>query len=470
MKRTSVFFVLLLSFVTIASPAVASSIDGRELAFWWALPFAGLLLSLAIMPIIASKLWHHHFGKIVAIWSLMTLGMIIQFYSFDHALHEVLETYLHHFIQFIIFILALYVICGGIKIDIITKPDPYFNTFYLAITTFVASWIGTTGAAMLFIRPFLNVNKNRISKQHLVIFFIFLVCNVGGSLTALGDPPLFLGFLNGIDFFWPTTNLFGPFITATIPLLTMFYFFDRRVMKKENPEFFTKEHLEERFIITLKGKRNIVMLVLAVSTIVLSGIWKPDLYLDIAGVKLDYPGIARDIILLALTFASIRYGNKEVRKDNQFTWEPFLEVLKVFAAIFITAAPVLAMLKVGEEGAFTEIIKLVNTSTGPNNQLYYWITGGLSSVLDNAPTYLVFFNIAGGDPQQLMTTLSNTLVAISCGSVFMGAMTYIGNAPNFMVKSIAESNDIGMPSFFGYIGWSILILTPVLILTSLMWL
>lgn len=466
-KYTSVFLLTLFS----SLGANASSLDGTILSFWWAVPFAGILLSLALMPIIAGHFWHNHFGKIAAGWTLITLAMISYQFGLGAALHEVLLTYLHEFIPFIIFILSLYVICGGIKIDIITKPNPYFNTTFLAITTFVSSWIGTTGAAMLFIRPFLHVNEHRPHKRHLVIFFIFLICNIGGSLTAVGDPPLFLGFLNGIDFFWPTTHLFGPFLTVTIPLLVIFFFFDKQAFKKEDisSNTFKNKEDDDRFIVRLGGRRNLLLLLCAIAVIILSGILKSTKGFYIGDIFLSYPNVARDVTLLILTYISLQYGNKRVRSENHFTWGPFMEVFKVFAAIFITAAPVIAILKAGEQGAFVNLVKLVNTGDGFHNDLYYWFTGGLSAFLDNAPTYLVFFNLAGGNPTDLMGPLSHTLIAISCGSVFMGALTYIGNAPNFMVKAIAEQNRIAMPSFFGYMIWSILILVPLFILADLVW-
>ncbi|MDP4840192.1 MAG: sodium:proton antiporter [Alphaproteobacteria bacterium] len=469
LKYSILFALTLFSSLTVN----ASGLDGTTLSFWWAVPFGGILLSLALMPIIAGHFWHNHFGKIAAGWSLITLGMISYQFGLKEAFHEVLLTYFHEFIPFIIFILSLYVICGGIKIDITTKPNPYFNTTFLAITTFVSSWIGTTGAAMLFIRPFLHVNENRPNKRHLVIFFIFLVCNIGGSLTAVGDPPLFLGFLNGIDFFWPTTHLFGPFLTVSIPLLVIFYFFDKRAFKKEglhnNAFNHEDEDANDPFIVRFGGRRNLLLLLCTIAVIILSGILKSKEGFYIGGVFLSYPNVARDLTLLLLTYISLQYGNKRVRSENHFTWAPFMEVFKVFAAIFITAAPVIAILKAGEQGAFVGLVKLVNTGDGFHNDLYYWFTGGLSAFLDNAPTYLVFFNLAGGNPTDLMGPLSHTLIAISCGSVFMGALTYIGNAPNFMVKAIAEQNNIAMPSFFGYMVWSILILIPLFILADLVW-
>ncbi len=463
------FVALFLSCLVIPGPLLAASLSGEGLSLVWIVPFCGVLLSLAVMPLLASRFWHHHYGKVALGWALMSLGMILWQFGASVMISEILDTYLHHFIPFIIFILSLYVIAGGIKIDILTKPNPYFNTIYLSVTSFVASWIGTTGAAMLFIRPFLHINGQRHRKRHLVIFFIFLVCNVGGSLTAVGDPPLFLGFLNGVDFFWPTTHMFGPFLTVMVPLLMLFFFMDKRAFLKDGiPTQPLSE--DERFIIRFGGRRNFLYLLLAVSAIIMSGIWKTDLGVTIYNTKLFLPDIVRDLVLLILTYFSYVRGNKAVRKDNGFSWEPFLEVLKIFAAIFITAAPVIAILKAGTNGALSTLVNLVNTESGPDNMLYFWITGGLSSVLDNAPTYLVFFNLAGGDANQLMGTLSSTLLAISAGSVFMGALTYIGNAPNFMIKSIAEQERISMPSFFGYMIWSCGILLPVFILVSLLWL
>ena len=461
--------VMVMTLLGVMTPLFAGGLDGTSLSLYWIIPFCGVLLSLAVLPIIVSRFWHNHYGKVALMWALITLLMMYHQFGFLIMLQDVLDTYLHHFIPFIIFILVLYVISGGIKIDILTKPNPYFNVIFLGVTSFIASWIGTTGAAMLFIRPYLHINQSRRYKRHLVIFFIFLVCNIGGSLTAVGDPPLFLGFLNGIDFFWPMIHLFGPFLTATIPLLFIFFLLDRHYFKKENIDF-SPSDASDRLIFKLGGKRNLIFLMLAVSVIILSGLWKSNISFFVYRTEITLESFVRDVTLLILTYLSLTKSNREVRKKNKFNWEPFLEVLKVFAAIFVTASPVISILKAGHDGVLASLVGLVNTETGPNNMLYFWITGGLSSVLDNAPTYLVFFNIAGGEAKELMTTLQSTLVAISAGSVFMGAMTYIGNAPNFMIKSIAEKAGISMPSFFGYVLWSCCILLPIFILVSLIWL
>ncbi len=440
-------------------------LDGTGLSLLWTLPFLGVLLSLAVIPVFAHDFWEQNMGKISLVWSGVSLVMLLSNVGFNITMHVVLETYLHHFIPFMVFILSLYVICGGIKIKIDVAATPMFNVIFMLCATLLASLIGTTGAAMLFIRPLLYINDTRQNKSYLVIFFIFLVCNIGGSLSAIGDPPLFLGFLNGIDFFWATVHLFKPFVLMSVPLFILLYCFDSYYFRQEKHDH--KLHTIPK--VTIYGRSNVMILIVAVSIIILSGIFPyPDKVLCIANVNVSYTSIIRDLSLLLLTIISVKWCNKDVRHNNHFSWEPFFEVCKVFAAIFITAAPVIAMLKSGENGAFANLVTLVNDKTGPNNMLYFWITGVLSSFLDNAPTYLVFFNLAGGDPELLSHSLSNTLVAISCGAVFMGAMTYIGNAPNLMVKSIAQRRNVQMPGFFGYLLWSICILLPVLILVSML--
>lgn len=463
----SIVVLVLNSVILVPTGVWGSSLDGTALSSAWAIPFIGLLLSLSLMPIIAPRFWHTHFGKISALWALITILMIWIGFGLQTAVEDICATYIDHFIPFIVFILSLFVIAGGLRIEIITKATPFFNTLFLALAGSAASWIGTTGAAMLFIHSFLAVNKHRKTKRHLVIFFIFIVCNIGGALSAIGDPPLFLGFLNGIDFFWPTKNLFLPFLTVMSPLLIIFYLLDRYHYRQEGQLSHALD--TERFIVKISGKENIVFMFLAIASIIFSGMWHPERDLHIGILHINYPDLLRSTILLLLTVASLKMGNPSIRAANHFNWDPFKEVLKVFAAIFITASPVLAILKAGTEGPFSMIVSLVNSESGPNNEVYFWVTGILSAFLDNAPTYLVFFNLAGADPSMLMTTLAKTLIAISIGSVFMGAMTYIGNAPNFMVKAIAEQNKISMPSFFGYMGWSITILLPLFYLSAVLW-
>lgn len=448
----------------------ASSLDGTELAIYWALPFIGILLSLALLPLFAPNFWHRNYGVVSFFWGALACTMIVVSYGFTALGMELIVTYLDHFIPFIIFILSLYVISSGIFLNLQTVATPVTNTIFITIGGLLASWIGTTGAAMLFIQPFLVINKHRLRKTHLLVFYIFIVCNIGGCLSAIGDPPLFLGFLNGVDFFWPTTHLFPAFITVFIPLIFMFFLCDtyyyRKDKKAKIPELLTPSR---SISLGVEGRYNIVLLLLAVLSIILSGVFKDLGSVHFFATDLKYANLARDAFLLGLTFCSLKITRAEIRKKNNFSWFPFLEVFKVFAGIFVTASPVLAILKAGENGSLSWLVSTVNTASGPNNELYFWITGILSSLLDNAPTYLVFFNIAGGNAEVLMTTLERTLIAISLGSVFMGAMTYIGNAPNFMVKAIAEQNRIRMPSFFGYIVWSTLILLPLFYISEILW-
>jgi len=456
-----------------ASPSFAENpefgLQGEELDWLWGIPFVGILLSLAILPLIIPQIWHHHYGKIAFCWALAVIIPMIAYIGFDVALYEVLSTYLHHFLPFIILIFALYSISGGIRLHLSTPCTPLNNTCVLIVGAFVASWIGTTGAAMLFIRPLLEINNSRTYRTHTVIFFIFLVCNVGGALTALGDPPLFLGFLNGVDFFWPTLHLALPMSTILLSAAILYYGIDCYYYKKETRQTTIAAHSKQPKI-RIGGLSNVYCLLGAISAVLMSGLWDPNISFDIYHVSIKLQDIIRDIILIVLSLISLKFGCKDSRVHNAFTWEPFLEVLKIFAAIFITAAPVIVMLKAGENGAFANIVSLVNTSEGPNNQLYFWITGILSAFLDNAPTYLVFFNLAGGNAQILMGDLETTLIAISAGAVFMGALTYIGNAPNFMVKSIAETKDITMPSFIGYMVWSCTVLLPLFAFVSFVFL
>ena len=327
--------------------------------------------------------------------------------------------------------------------------------------------MGTTGAAMLLIRPLIRANSWREKKTHVVIFFIFLVANVGGSLTPLGDPPLFLGFLKGIDFFWTTSAMFLPMMVVSIILWILFYFIDSFYMKQEPNRTAPLEEAEYEKL-GLEGSNNLIILGFAVGAVLMSGIWNPHISFSVYHVEVELQNLSRDLLLVALTFTSWSLTPTEIRKRNQFTWFPIQEVAKLFAGIFVTIIPAIAILKAGKEGALSSVVGTVSTSAGdPINVAYFWATGILSSFLDNAPTYLVFFNTAGGDPIELMGDLHQTLLAISAGAVFMGANTYIGNAPNFMVKAIAEEQGIEMPSFFGYmIKYSIPILIPIFFLVS----
>ncbi len=449
------------SLIVCSSPALAADtahLDGATLGAIWAVPFVGLLLSIAVLPLAAPHIWHHHYGKIAALWALGFIAPFAALYGPEVALYEFLHVMLLDYVPFIVLLFALYTISGGVYISGDIHGTPATNTGILATGTVIASVTGTTGASVLLIRPLLRANKNRAHNVHVVIFFIFLVSNIGGSLTPLGDPPLYIGFLKGVDFFWPTIHLLEKTLVLVAILLVVFYLYDTAMYARDSKKAAPPQGNAP---IKINGWLNIFLLAAVVGAILGSALWKTDAQIVVHGVHVGFPDIVRVIALLGLAATSLLLTPMEYRRGNDFTWGPIAEVAKLFAGIFITIVPVIAMLRAGQNGAFAELLTLVTNPDGtPNNAMYFWLTGGLSSFLDNAPTYLVFFNAAGGDPQQLMGPLAATLTAISAGAVFMGANTYIGNAPNFMVKAIAEEAGVKMPSFFGYMMWSAVILLP----------
>lgn len=446
----------------------APHLDGsiENLAIYWIVPFIGILLSIAIFPLIWPKIWHHHFGKISLFWVISLIIPFLLKEGWKITLYELLHVGLLEYVPFIILLLALFTISGGVRLTGSLVGTPKINSLILLIGTVLASWMGTTGAAMLLIRPLLRANAWRQKKVHIIIFFIFLVANIGGSLTPLGDPPLFLGFLKGVNFFWTTKTMFMPMLFLVVFLLVIFFALDTHFYGKElqpNPD---DQELKK---LGLEGSFNLVLLAGVLGGVLLSGFWKPGIHYEIFHVHMELQNLIRDGILLGLTYISWKMTAQSIREANDYTWFPIVEVAKLFAGIFVTLIPAIAILKSGSHGALASVVSTVSTENGEAiNYLYFWLTGILSSFLDNAPTYLVFFNTAGGDPILLMGEMSNTLLAISAGAVFMGAMTYIGNAPNFMVKSIAEETGISMPSFFGYMmKYSIPILVPLFIIVSL---
>ena len=421
----------------------------------WLVPFVGILLSIAIFPLINEHFWHKNFGKISAFWALLfglpflivSKDISVSAYYFSHAIF--LE-----YIPFIVLLFALFTISGGIVLRGNFVGTPGLNLLFLLVGTLLASWMGTTGAAMLLIRPLIRANKWRENKTHIIIFFIFLVANIGGSLTPLGDPPLFIGFLKGVDFFWTTQHMFFPMLFVSSILMLLFYFIDNYYYNKE---LFNKP-TDEPVNFSIEGKINFILLLGVILSVILSGAYQNDFKsIHVFGNALPLSFILRDVMLLFLGILSYKITSINLRKENGFTWFPIMEVAKLFAGIFITVIPALSILK-ENQAVFADM----------SNKMYFWLTGFLSGFLDNAPTYLVFFEAAGGQPivGNLMKDIS-ILLAISSGAVFMGAMTYIGNAPNFMVRSIAEENKIKMPSFFGYMAWSFSILVPIFFIYSL---
>ena len=538
-------------------------VDGGGLSVWWILPFAGMLLSIALGPLVAAHFWHNHYGKVAAGWIAIFAVPFLASFGGD-AFYEILHIVLLDYVPFIILLTALFTAAGGICLKGSLRGSPMVNTIILLIGTVLASWMGTTGAAMLLIRPILRANAWRKHRVHVVVFFIFLVANIGGSLTPLGDPPLFLGFLKGVEFFW-TMKLLPVMAPVSVALLIIFFVVDTLMFRKEGEA----PDDGEKVPLKLEGALNFAMVGLIIGAILFSKSLGDGKFKDtsvaekmnpkievaelvmgekktalvdfvkahegetfdesnaayhtarvehlhsiadvnklrakkshdeatgvhIFGVTVPYSNLVRDGLLLLIAFISLRLtpmyrtekdehghevaaeGEEEtnVRAANGFTWEPILEVAKLFIAIFVCMIPALLILKAGVDGSLSSVILMVQNSVNdPKDMMYFWLTGILSSFLDNAPTYVVFFNTAGGDPTSLMgeggmfdISVGSTLLAISCGAVFMGANTYIGNAPNFMVKAIAEENGVKMPSFFGYMAWSAAILIPVFIVVSL---
>jgi Na+/H+ antiporter NhaD/arsenite permease-like protein len=454
-----------LALVAISWPgiALAAELDGRTLSLAWALPFVGILLSIALFPVLAPHFWEHHYAKVSAFWALLLMAALTFKAGAAATFDAVLHTALLEYIPFILLLLALFTVAGGILVRGNIHGSPGTNTALLALGAGLASLIGTTGASMVMVRPVIRANDDRRFNVHVVVFFIFLVSNIGGSLTPLGDPPLFLGFLRGVDFFWTTRHLFLETLFVTGLLLALFFALDSWLYRQEGRR---RPDPTPDQPVRVNGGANFILIAVIIAAILASATF--DLgTVAVAGIELAVANILRDLTMIAVTVASLAATPHARRDENGFTWGPIREVARLFAAIFITIIPVLAILRAGPEGVLAPVLGLVSNPDGtPNSAAYFWLTGLLSSFLDNAPTYLVFFEMAGGDPQRLMTTDALTLAAISAGAVFMGANTYIGNAPNFMVFAIARSMNVRMPGFFGYMLWSGTVLIPIFVLAT----
>ncbi|MDP6790218.1 MAG: sodium:proton antiporter [Candidatus Marinimicrobia bacterium] len=471
MVRIPIILGILSEFLSAAGTEAAPHLEGSMLSIYWVIPFAGILLSIALFPLVAPRFWHRHYGKVSFLWSSgLLLGMVFsEQIGLRVAVYELLHVGLLEYVPFILLLLSLFTVSGGIYLSGTLLGTPIVNTGIILIGTVLASWMGTTGAAILLIRPLMRANKKRTFKVHTIVFFIFLVANIGGSLTPLGDPPLFLGFLEGVDFFWTTSAMFLPMLFMAGTLLVIYYGMDSFYYAKE-PVPLTHDS-EESEKLKISGGVNFLLLGGILGSVILSGFWDPHIEFLFGGVHLKLQNIVRDVLLLTITIVSLKITSQSIRDANEFTWEPIREVAKLFAGIFTTIIPAIAILKAGENGSLSFLIQSLSNENGPVNMMYFWLTGILSSFLDNAPTYLVFFNSTGQSASELMTTYHNTLMAISAGAVFMGANTYIGNAPNFMVKSIAESGGIRMPSFFGYFfRYAVVILFPLYIIWSVIFL
>ena len=428
-------------------------------ALIWGLPFACVLLSVALLPMVAPRFWHRRMGLVMGAWVLALLIPMAALQSPRAAgllaWHAILDEYL----PFVTLLLALFTVGGGILLRGGPWGTPAGNTLLLAIGTALAGIMGTTGAAMTLIHPLLHANAHRTKRVHLVVFFILLVANAGGATTPLGDPPLFIGFLRGVPFFWPLLHLYEPLLLMAALLLAAFYVIDRRLAARD-----PVPDPPERF--HLRGLVNVALLVVVIATVLVTGVWRPG-DVTLWHVAIGRERLASMAVLLAVTAVSVAVTPKKVRAGNLFNWDPMAEVGKLFAAIFVTIAPVLAMLHAGLSGPLAGLLRLTVDAHGVERPpAIFWLTGVLSAFLDNAPTYLVFFELSGGDPATLTGALNHVLSAIAAGAVFFGALTYIGNAPNLMVRSIASHRGVRMPGFFGYMAWSCALLLPVLALET----
>ena len=471
-------------FLLSAFPAVALAAEageapdlGKVLPLWMGLPFVGILLSIALCPLISSHWWEHNEAKVSLFWALAFFIPFAMLLDFSSAFYYSLHMYIIDYIPFIILLGSLFVISGGIIVRGSLKGTPAFNSILLVIGTLLASWVGTTGASMLMVRPVIRANAFRKAKAHTLIFFIFLVSNIGGSLTPLGDPPLFLGFLHGVPFFW-TMRLLVPFLVTSGIVLAIYYMVDSYFYRKD-PSVLTAEPASEepKEGIRVDGLFNFLLLGGVVAAVVISGIFGSDpmffdakaggykgiqlLTLHGHAVTLPYINLLRDGFIALMGILSLKLTPAIIREDNHFTWGPIKEVGILFAGIFLTIIPPMAILQArGAEFGVTQPWQ------------FFWASGALSSFLDNAPTYLTFLSVGVGLGAKtgVVTDMGivpeQILMAVSCGSVFMGANSYIGNAPNFMVKSIAEENGVAMPSFFGYMAWSCAILIPAFVIVT----
>lgn len=457
---------------------------GEVLPLWSVIPFVGILLSIAICPLVNEHWWHHNFPKVSAGWAIIFAVPYLIAYG-GTAFHDILHIYLLDYIPFIVLLWGLFTAGGGIVIRGTLAGTPVVNTTLILIGTVLASWMGTTGASMVLIRPLLRANKNRSSRVHIVVFFIFLVSNIGGSLTPLGDPPLFLGFLHGVPFFW-TLGLLPEMVMISIILLVLFYIIDSRHYAKDKAAGIKLDVDEdEKEPISVKGLQNLIFLGGVMVAVLMSGTWNPGYDLNVLGVHVPIQNVLREVTIIVMGLLSLKFTAWSLREENEFDWFPIKEVGYLFAGIFMTIVPALAILKAGDNGVLAFVVQAAKDEAS-----YFWITGVLSSFLDNAPTYLTFFTSALGklgldeptiaaalrmSPDQWGTLgvdveklalFVKYLTAISVGAVFMGANTYIGNAPNFMVRSIAEQNGVPMPSFFGYMAYSGAILMPLFVVVT----
>lgn len=439
MKTKNVLFALFLSLTPTTVLASGEHVI-PVFPLWGVLFFAALILSIAVFPLFNGEWWGKNYGY-VSLALAIPAGILVISIEKMALVHVAVD-----YVSFIILLGSLFVIAGGIVIRISARGTTWLNCTFLLIGSILASFMGTTGASMVLIRPVLRANRWRRHVAHICIFFIFLVSNIGGVLTPLGDPPLFLGFLGGVPFTW-TFRLFPNWVFAVSAVLAVFFLVDRHYFKKEDPESYLNPLADGadggQGRLEIKGKINFLFLAMVIGSFFV-------------------PAVLRELVMVAALGLSIYFTPSALREENAFTYHPIKEVAILFAGIFVTMVPAMKVLEVSGSRLGIDVA-----------WKFFWAAGGLSSFLDNAPTYLVFMTAAKSvaQAQNIVKDLvvgvpAPFLKAVSVGAVFMGANTYIGNGPNFMVKAICEENGVRMPSFFGYMMWAIAILIPVFVLTT----
>jgi Na+/H+ antiporter NhaD/arsenite permease-like protein len=417
----------------------------------WALPFLGLLLTIALAPHFAPVRWQRYYAGAALAWSLaFVLPDLVR--GGAGALGPLGEVALYQYIPFALLLGTLYVITGGIRITGAPRGTPAVNTALLALGTVLAGVIGSPGATLLLVRPLISANRHRARSAHVFVFLILLVANIGGALTPIGNPPLLLGYLKGVPFLWPMAHLAFPTATLAAGLLATFYALDYYLQGRARQEL-----LPEIEKLGFEGGVNLALLVLALAAVLLRTVWtSPPGLVDLVS----------DLLLLAAAIGSLTLTRPATRKANGFAWGPIIEVAVLFAAIFVTLIPVIAMMTAGAQGPAAPLFARVFGAGSPDNVLIFRVSGLMSAFLDNAPTYLVFFGLAGNDAARLAGPMATTLAAISAGACYFGGLTYLGNAPNLMVRAMLEKEGIRMPGFFGYLGWAAVCLVPWLLLVE----
>src|SRR5215831_19127671 len=370
------------------SSAHAAALDGAQLSWPWGLPFIGILLTIAIGPLLFPRVWHRHYGKLAFAWATLTLAPVAALYGVPTALAELVHAMLGEYLSFIVLLFTLYVVAGGILVTANLRGTPLVNTAILAFGTAIASVVGTTGAAMILIRPLIRANAARLNNAHVIVFFIFLVANVGGALSPLGDPPLLVGFLHGVDFFWVTRNLLMPTLLVAGLVLLAFVTLDLWHYRKDRL-ITTVGETDPPLDLRVRGTINLVLIAAVIGAILGAASWRPGISFDIYGTTVELHNALRDAALLVIAFLSLVLTHDEHREANGFTWDPIVEVVILFAGIFACIIPMVAMLQAGKDGSFAWLLEAVKAGDGsPNQVAYFWLTGALSAFLDNAPTYL----------------------------------------------------------------------------------